>query len=176
MNNNIYERQAVRNLQRYLRQLAHTDSDISTVPVDGIFDSQTKKSLMEFQQKYGLEVTGVADRRTWDVLFEAYSDSIERYSPPEKVDLFPRVPDDYELDIGDNSFIVATVQYMLREISRDFGSGADLELNGVYDDKTAEAVKSFQLRHGFEPHGRTDKRTWDRLTSAHNLRKNEYTQ
>ena len=64
------EREAIRNVQRYLRQLSYTDSEIPPVPVDGIFGEATSNSLMAFQQKNGLRVSGVADRESFDALYE----------------------------------------------------------------------------------------------------------
>lgn len=37
---------------------------------DGIFGSQTRRGVKNFQEKYNLEVTGIADKPTWDKLIE----------------------------------------------------------------------------------------------------------
>ena len=60
------EKEAIRNVQRYLRQLSYTDADIPPVPIDGIFGEATENSLIAFQTKNGLSPSGVADRESFD--------------------------------------------------------------------------------------------------------------
>lgn len=37
-------------------------------PLDGRFRLETSKAVRAFQQRNGLKVTGIIDRRTWDLL------------------------------------------------------------------------------------------------------------
>ena len=46
------EKDAVRNLQIFLRQLSYTDPDIIPPPIDAVFDTVTRDSLKSFQRKY----------------------------------------------------------------------------------------------------------------------------
>ena len=71
------EREATRNLQKYLRQLGYFDADFPLVPIDGIFESDTRDALMIFQTKNSLPATGVADKETWDALFAEYLASLD---------------------------------------------------------------------------------------------------
>ena len=68
----INQKQAITNLQRYLRRLSYEYLSTPRVPIDGIFGESTKNALSEFQRENGLDVTGVADKRTWDSLFSEY--------------------------------------------------------------------------------------------------------
>ena len=171
-----YEKQAVTNLQRYLRQLSYQYTDITPPPIDGIFESVTQQSLIDFQIKNGLEPIGVADRTTWDMLFAAYKESIAIYSPSTPIIIFPRNSDTYALKLGDSSLYVTALQYMLRELSRDYGTIFNLNISGDYDNNTENAVNHFQLLHGIPQTGEVDKITWDRLTEAYNRRVHEYQQ
>lgn len=171
-----YETQAVTNLQRYLRQLSHQYSDITAPPIDGIFENVTQKSLTEFQMKSGLSPSGVADRTTWDRLFNAYQESIIAYSPSTPIIVFPRNTADYKISAGDSTIYVVALQYMLRELSRDYGVIFDIEPSGKYDDSTVEAIKYFQLLHGMKQTGEVDKVTWNRITEVYNRRVHEYHQ
>ena len=62
------EARAIKNLQRYLRQLSYHVPSITAPPIDGIFASDTQKALREFQEWQALPSTGIADRETWDAL------------------------------------------------------------------------------------------------------------
>ena len=41
MDQPMTNRDAIRNLQRYLRRISYEDNRISPVPIDGIFDDRT---------------------------------------------------------------------------------------------------------------------------------------
>ena len=82
MTNPPYERQAIRNLQRYLRQLAFFDDALLPLPQNGLWDPHTRDALIAFQRKNGLPPTGVADEQTWNLLYSQYLASIEEKSPP----------------------------------------------------------------------------------------------
>ena len=66
---------AVANLQRYLRRLVVFDEykNIDLVPIDGIFEEQTREALKEYQRTRGLPITGKAEKLTWDTLFAEYA-------------------------------------------------------------------------------------------------------
>ena len=68
MNTNAFERDAISNTQKYLRQLSYHDGDIPPVPIDGIWDTETVRALTAFQRKNGLAPTGRVDRATFELL------------------------------------------------------------------------------------------------------------
>jgi N-acetylmuramoyl-L-alanine amidase len=57
---------AVRELQQLLTKSGNYNGDI-----DGDFDALTGSAVRSFQQKTGLEVTGIVDDQTWSSLREA---------------------------------------------------------------------------------------------------------
>ena len=170
-----YETQAIYNLQRYLRQLSRFDSDIPAVDEDGIFGEETRASLSAFQGKYGLPITGTADAETWARLFNAYLASVEAYTRPAPVYLFPRFPTDYAVGRGDENLLVGVIQYLLREITALYGRDASLiPLDGVFGAVTEEAVRDFQTVNRLPPDGRVDRITWNRLAESRIREVNEY--
>lgn len=160
------EEQAIRNLQRYLRQLSYFDEDIEAVAINGVWNDETKNALTVFQQKNRLPPTGVADEQTWNLLFSQYTNSLEENSPPSKVPFFPRHPKGEVLSLGDTGFVVAVIQYMLNELSILYDGLDGVEINGVFDEKTRAAISEFQKRELLPQSGAVDKRTWDRLVIA----------
>lgn len=163
----IFERDAITDIQTYLRQLSF-HSDIGDVPIDGIWDSATRDALIAFQAQNGLEPTGVADRETYDLLKREYDRSVALNSPPAKLDLFPRSPTGYELKANDTGILVEIVQYILGELERIY-TLPGVNVSGVYDEDTANAVKYFQERNLISPTGNVDRETWDALAIQHNL-------
>ena len=170
-----YETQAIYNLQRYLRQLSRFDADIPTVDVDGIFGKETRASLSAFQRKYGLPITGTADAETWARLFNEYLASVEAYTRPAPVYIFPRHPADYSVGIGDENIYVAVIQLLLRDIITLYGlDAALLPVDGIFGETTERAVRDFQRIQRLPEDGRVDRITWNRLARAQKPRANEY--
>ena len=162
-----YETQAIYNLQRYLRQLSRFDPDIPAVDEDGIFGEETRASLTAFQKKYGLPITGTADPETWATLFNEYLASVEAYTRPQPVYLFPRFPADYSVGLGDENLLVGVIQFLLREITTLYGRDKSaLPLDGVFGEVTEQAVKDFQTVNRLPPDGRVDRITWNRLADS----------
>lgn len=161
------ESDARRNLQSYLRQLAYFDNTIPLVPIDGNIGSDTTDAIRAYQARRGLPVTGIADQETWEALYEDYLLSLEEESPPSPFSPFPSSPKDYALRSGDEGFAVAAVQHMLEEISVFFPIQA-VEVTGIYDDATRDAVSEVQTRYLLPVTGETDKLTWNALVRLYN--------
>lgn len=170
------EGQATLKLQRYLRQLSYEDERLTPPPLDGIFDTVTRQSLSEFQAAAGLPVTGAADRETWDRLFELYEASVAENSAPLPIAIFPRRPRGFELRQGDISFYVTALQFMLRELSRDYGEALNVAPDGSFGEATAEAVRHFQRVNSLPVTGAAGLLTWNSIAAAYNLRADEYLQ
>lgn len=162
------ETTAIRNVQRYLRQLSYHDSAIPNVPIDGIWGDDTRNSLMAFQKGVGLPATGVANKETFDLLFSTYRRSVETYSPPMGFDIFPRLPNAYSVGMGDAFFLVRVIQYLLSEIQVAYDDIGEVPQTGEFDAATERAVRQFQLRNELEVNGRVNRYTWDKLNTEHN--------
>lgn len=165
------EKDAIRLLQTYLRQLSFQRGQIPMLPADGIWEDATKRALSEFQKQQNLPPTGIADRATWELLKAEYDKSVAMNSPPVPLALFPRYPQGFALTVGDHGFLVNVVQLLLGELERlyffpDFSEG---DLNGIYNEKTAALVRDFQARNSIPPTGNVDRETWDAMAIQHNL-------
>jgi len=168
--------ESIRNLQVYLRQLSYTFPDILPVPIDGIYDTDTRNAVISFQTLHGLEATGIVDKTTWDSIYSEYLESIIKYSPPLAVRFFPRTPIDHTLHIGDVGFIVSVIQYMLLELSRDYGDALNIKISGIYDASTENAVREFQRVNSMSPSGFVDQDTWNKIAEHYNTITDEYIQ
>lgn len=164
--------EAVRNLQKYLRRLSFEDGGPVRVAIDGVFEDNTKRSLISFQKSAGLEPTGIADKKTWDALFKEYSKLIER-DYEEEISVFPALPRDYSFGIGDQLLLVKVLQLLMIELALLYDAFEDITESGVFDTKTEEAVRAFQRINLLEDTGRVDRKTWSRLVKEYeNLSKN----
>ena len=162
------ETKAVKNLQRYLRQLSYDDADMIAPPIDGIFESDTRAALMQFQRTRELPPTGIADRDTWELLYAAYRASLASNSPPRTVALFPRTPKSYTLLPGARGTPVTVLQYMLVELARNNTELENVVISGLYDEPTSLAVLAFQQRNVLRQTGEVDLDTWNAIVDQYN--------
>ena len=162
------EAQATANLQRYLRQISYHHPAITPPPIDGIFERDTERALREFQAMSGLPVTGRADRRTWEELYTMYRASIAENEPPRTVAILPFVAGEILLQKGNEGFTINVLQYMLRELGESLVELEEVEISGIFDEKTARAVRLFRAQNGL-PEGETvDLVTWNTLVDRFN--------
>ena len=160
------KRDAVRNLQRYLRRLSLAYGSIPSIPIDGIFESETAKALSEFQRIFGFPVTGRADLATWNALYAEY----ERLIKADRIlspDLFPPLPQNYEISEGEPLAATALMQWMLNELTVLYDELPLLSVSGIYDEPTARAVSLFQRGKGLPVTGRVDRQTWNAISEEY---------
>ncbi|MBN1072297.1 spore cortex-lytic protein [Clostridium botulinum] len=58
--------------QKYVNVLAKNNYISSQIEENGVFDKRTENSVKELQEKFGLKVTGVVDKITWDKTSSLY--------------------------------------------------------------------------------------------------------
>lgn len=174
MNTPLNLKDAILNLQRYLRAISFADSRITRVPIDGIYGSDTQKAVAEYQRTRGLPETGIVDKSTWDSIYDEYRILTRSADRAPSVNFFPTVPDDYEAARGERSTFITAIQLLLRELSVIYDDFPTIEISGVFDAPTEEAVKIFQLASGLPPTGRVDLVTWNRMgRDFENYRENQ---
>ncbi len=161
------EKDAIANIQRYLRQLSYSHQNIPSPPIDGVFEDTTRSSLEAFQREYGLPASGIADRNTFDKLYAEYLASLGFYSSPLSLGLFPRTPDGYYVSLGDEFFLVSVIQHLLNELRIIYDSFIPLAVSGIFDEATEANVMDFQSKNQLKSDGRVDKETWNRLVEAY---------
>lgn len=167
MSTPINKADAVSNLQRYLRRLSIEHPSILPVPIDGIFAEQTTKALKEFQALYGLPVTGIADRQTWDTLFAEYGRLLQLDAREPLPDFFPASPPNYRTQAGERHAFIALLQFMLNELLLSYDTLPTLTLNSTMDEETSKAVSEFQRIHLLPVTGQVDRPTWNRIVQEY---------
>ncbi len=156
----------VREVQEYLRFLSGVYPLISPLAVDGIYGAVTAEAVRAFQTIWALPVTGEVDGDTWVRLREEYRKAVYPTTRPQG--LFPFAAGEPFLQIGDSGDQVALLQAVLNAVSVNFQNLQRVALTSRFDEETVRAVRQLQQVFGFEPHGRLDRRTWDRLAAAYN--------
>ncbi len=139
----------VRELQHRLRQLDWFSGDIT-----GTYGAATARAVTGFQDRRGLDATGVVDAKTWSSL-------TSRTRMPTDDEMHNRfVAGPALIKRGSDGDRVRELQARLKQA--DWFSGP---VTGTYASATAAAVRSFQGKRGIPVTGDVDQRTWDRLTA-----------
>ena len=163
MDTPINQSEAITNIQRYLRRLSYEGLEGRRVPIDGIYDTDTREAVLRFQSNMGIEPTGIVDKRTWDTLFDEYLRVTEDERQARGLYLFPQRPEDYEVSLGEEWLLVRVIQLLLMELRATYGFLEDVVESGVYDEETERAIKAFQRANLLEETGRVDEGTWNRI-------------
>lgn len=150
--------EAIFNLQKYLRAISYVNDSVTPPPIDGIFDSATEESVRSFQRAFGLDANGIVDKTTWDAIYEEYKKTLTQDLP-----FFPAYPQNYKAELGEESVFISIIQILLRELTAVYDNFPNLEISGVFDAATENAIKELQSASGLEPDGKLDRKTYRRL-------------
>ena len=164
MNNhraNVYE------LQKFLRTIKLVDQKTTNlINPDGIYGSETTDAVREFQKEHSLPITGEADFATWTRIYEEYLIALEMITAASAIRGYPSGVDVLKFgDIFDEIFIL---QFLLRKYEERTGSDKRVEMNGIFDENTENAVKDIQGLLNLSKSGTVDKALWNRLALYHN--------
>ncbi len=162
------EKAAVRQLQRFLRTLSYFDKRLPEVPIDGIFDTATENGVVAFQRAESLPETGRVDQATWERLYLRYLEQRIAKDAPARISHFPRLPENYTVEVGETQFLVQVIQHALQELAVAYEWDTEVPLDGIYGESTAAAVRKFQQAHGLPATGGVDLATWNALADAYN--------
>lgn len=159
----ITQKDAIINIQTYLRKLGYTGNGGVPVPIDGIFDTVTAEAIAQFQSKNGLYPSGIVNKTTWDLLYSLYQDEIANELEARGIFPFPTTPQNYEITVGTTSALVAIVQLLLNELEAKYDGFDRIAIDGSYGEDTAAVVREFQRINFLPATGNVDIRTWNRL-------------
>lgn len=159
----------VRELQEMLRGCGlRMGENTLIVPVNGIFNAQTKSAVAFFQKSIGLPPTGIVDHETWSALVLAYSDANRKI-----VGIVPIARNTTGLFPGEHSCAVTMLQLMLRDLAKYYSGCADVTVNGVYDKHTCSAIMDIRRKTGMGDSDIVDIRAWNVIVGEYNLVVNE---
>ena len=149
----------VTTLQYYLSILAYFNGALSPVIRSGYYGPETVQAVERFQSFYNLPVTGVVDQNTWNVISQAYIDTVSAlpsgYSG-ENAKLYPG----YFLTRGMRSEDVRDLQTYIDLIGRNINEIPTLPQTGFYGEQTENAVRIFQRLFGITESGAVGPVTW----------------
>lgn len=169
--------QPIRSLQTMLRVIAEDDKRLPTVVPDGIYGQTTMHAVTEFQRQEGLPLTGITDQQTWDRIVKRYEPALIRVNNAEPIEII--MDPGQVFRVGDEGPYIYLMQTLLIWLSRDYEDIDAPDHTGVFDEKSQNALASFQRMAALPSTGELDKITWKHLSrhftlnAHHNSKRNE---
>lgn len=164
-------------LQYFLNVMSAFYRTIPSVEMSGYFGPETRVAIMEFQKTMNLPVTGIVDKKTWDLLYNNILGVVSTLKPAVIALPLVRYPNIvYKRGMGVEEPGVFIIQELLAYISTIIPSITYVPYNlidGVFGPITESAVKTFQQHFGLEANGIVDEATWNKLLEVYSYYKYE---
>lgn len=157
----------VRSVQYYLAFLGFFNDNLPEITVDGIFGPATENAVRAFQSQYGLTVDGIVGRNTWYRLQDAYNATLNSL-PDEYRSYSSLLYPGYALTTGASGNVVTQVQTYLRTIAQNNNSVPLITVDGVYGERTKDAVEAVQRLSGLPVNGSVGPLTWNAIVNLYN--------
>lgn len=154
-------------LQNELNRIAKSYPSIPPIVTDqsGIFGVETEAAVKRFQEIFNIPVDGIVGNATWYGIKRVYNevkglgDLISEGIRPEEVSSRFRV----SLQEGDSGLRVKIVQYYLKVFSCYYPEIPSVEITGVFDPATTEAIRALERKFDLIEDGVVGIQTWGLL-------------
>lgn len=156
----------VKVVQYYLSYIALFNNNIPRLTQDGIYGAATEDAVRAFQRAYGIPITGIVNRETWNRMSEVYlgilGDNIPNYITEESTP-YPGTP----LVEGSQGEAVSVLQERLSYISQSFTNIPNVEVTGYFGEETEDAVNAFLADVGLPQKGFVGPVAWARIEETY---------
>ena len=157
----------VQSLQYYLSFIGFFNDSLPEITIDGIFGPATKNAVTAFQRYYGLTADGIVGRDTWNRIQTVYQ-TILNNLPKEYQSYSSLLYPGYVISNGSTGKVVEQLQSYLRVIGQNNRSVPVINVDGVYGNATANAVRAVQRLYGIEQTGVVGPATWNAIVELYN--------
>ena len=154
----------VKGLHYYLNTIAFFDPNLPMLEVNGVYNDNTKKMVMNFQNRYNIPVTGEVDAVTWNKIKEVYFNllnNIQNEYVAYRDEFYPgRL-----MSIGMSGSDVKFLQNYLYQVCIKYKNIPGVRVTGVFDDLTESSVLSLQKDFNIDESGVVGPTFWNDLVS-----------
>lgn len=149
-------------IQYFINVLSTHYNTIPAVEINGRWTIETENSLMEFQKISTLPVTGIVDEQTWKSLYSSAAGVLINI-PPKILNLprflFPHLI----FQRGSEGSGVYVLQQYLAYIALMIPEIPSPKITGTFDEETETSVKAFQQTLNLNPDGIVERTTWETI-------------
>lgn len=151
---------AIREVQKFIHIISdRVNSDIPRVAIDGIYGEETLDAVRIFQTIYGLEIDGLVDRATFDMLFIMYRDAIIDIRTSDYI-----ITDiGFPLKIGNQNNDVLALHLIILELRKTYTDIGAVSKSTYFSESTKNAVMNMQKIFRMPVTGEVDSLLYDRM-------------
>ena len=156
----------VRTLQLRLNRISDNYPAIPKIAIpDGVFSFDTEEAVKTFQEIFGLTPDGIVGSATWYKILFLYN-AVKRLNELNSEGIaLSEVTKQYEGEskLGDSGTAVRNIQYFLNYLAEFYSEIPQIDIDGIFGEKTENAVKAFQRLFELPITGSVDLATYDTL-------------
>ena len=156
----------VRDIQYYLAFISNFYDTVPSVDIDGIYGPLTEASVAAFQITMGLPATGTVDEPTFDLMYDNYLAFVRSLPDESSTEAVP-FPG-YNLLLGSQGEDVRLLQTYLAVIRQDYPSITEVTADGIFGERTEQAVKDYQELFGLKVNGVVGPVVWYSIANTYN--------
>ena len=161
---------AIREVKKYLYLVSQNMyPEIGRGTIDGIYDSQTRKSVASYQKIKKLPETGTVDLNTFNLLYKDYYSTQRRLLSKGYI----ITEDGFPLSIGTMNEDVRIIHAMIGELNDIYTELSEVGHGSYYSKGTAESVKMLRKIFGMPDGEHVDEELYQRMvTEIEAIRRN----
>jgi len=159
----------IEKIQKKLQDLTNIYTNLPVVTADGMFSDNTRRTIKKFQQLNAMEITGELNTITIDKINEIHEcnkEDIEIKETRQQNGLNYINQSKNQLEMGDKGHYVIELQKYLNIVGKKYTTIPKLSVDGIFEEKTENAVKEFQNIFKLDVDGKVDDLTWNTLYNA----------
>ena len=156
----------VRAVQIRLNRISDNYPSIPKIAIpDGVFSFDTEDAVKRFQEVFSLTPDGIVGNATWYKIQRIYN-AVKRLNELDSEGIrLDEVTAQFTgtTSLGDTGPSVVNIQYLLAYLSQFYNTVPLVDIDGIFGQNTAAAVRSFQDTFDIPVTGEVDLETWDAL-------------
>ena len=156
----------VKVIQYYLDIIGFFNQNITVVAIDGYYGDELRDAVYTFQKEYGLPITGIVDRDTWNRISFVYSNTI-RNLPQQYITFSEYIFPGRGLARGISGSDVETLQKFLSSISIKDPSIPPVQVTGTFDEDTYNAVQALRTKYNLPQGDVVGPIVWDKIAQLY---------
>ena len=154
----------VKGLHYYLNTIAFFDQELPMLEVNGVYNDNTRKMIINFQNRYNIPATGEVDAVTWNKIKEVYNILLNNI-PSEYVKYRDEFYPGRLMSIGMSGSDVKLLQNYLYQVCIKYKNIPGVRVTGIFDDLTESSVLTLQNKFDIEESGVVGPTFWNDLVS-----------
>lgn len=161
------KKSAVREIQRYLFVLSDRKyKSIPRIPIDGIFDEETKAAVIEYQTVKFLTPSGIVDLETFNSLYEDYMLVVDNFYTNDYI-----IGDSsFPLSENDQNEDVRALHLIINELRKSYPQIKNVGTGAYFSRRTGDAIEQLRELFIFPSSRAVDKELYRRLQRELNAR------